>query len=48
MHAARKISDGFQGLPDGFNNVDAAFVYSENNKLYLFRGEWQIMIARAL
>lgn len=37
--ASRKISDGFQGLPDGFSDIDATFVYSVNNKLYLFKGE---------
>ena len=31
----KQISDGFQGIPD---NVDAALVWSENRKIYFFKG----------
>ena len=31
----KKISDGFEGIP---NNIDAAFVWSRNDKIYFFKG----------
>lgn len=39
IYKDRKISDGFQKLENGFSNVDAAFVLSLNQKLYIFKGE---------
>lgn len=36
---ARKISDGFEGLPEGTRDIDASFFDTEFNKLYLYKGE---------
>ena len=41
---ARKISDGFQGLPDGISNIDAAYFDKHANKLYLFKGNLDTII----
>lgn len=35
---ARLISDGFHGLPVGISEVDASFAWSQNRKLYIFKG----------
>lgn len=37
---ARKISDGFQGLPEGIRDIDAAIFDKNSNKLYIFKGTY--------
>ena len=44
LRPERKITVGYQGLPNDFTIPDAAFIFPRNNKLYLFKGNsWQFL-----
>lgn len=45
---ARLISDGFHYLPVGISNIDAAFVWSQNRKLYIFKGNFHFVVLKSL
>ena len=38
-YPARKINDGFQAVDVVLEDIDAAFIWPDNNKLYIFKGE---------